>query len=324
MNINKSNNSSLNKVCVIGAYFGKLPNYFSLWLKSCEYNPDFDFIIVTDNKIKIELPNIYIISTTLTEIKEKAENIMGFECSLERPYKMCDYKPIYGLLFREFLLNYDYWGHCDFDVIFGDLRYFFKRYNLYDYDRINSLGHLSFYRNTEEINNRFKLSGAQDDYKTVFQNDKSFIFDELPGMTRLYFKNGFSIFTKRIFIDVASLYRRYRMIDSYEYDTKAINYKYQIFYWDNGKVYHAYFIKDQLFKDEYLYIHFKKRPNFYVNFDPETINAFYITPYGFIPKNEEPTKEIIKTYNKGHSGVYEYFEKNVSILKIKTKNKIVK
>ena len=37
------------KVCVIGVYFGKLPEYFNLWLKSCEYNKDIDFLIVSDN-----------------------------------------------------------------------------------------------------------------------------------------------------------------------------------------------------------------------------------------------------------------------------------
>lgn len=37
------------KVAIILPYFGKLPNYFQLWIKSAEMNKDFDFLIFTDN-----------------------------------------------------------------------------------------------------------------------------------------------------------------------------------------------------------------------------------------------------------------------------------
>ena len=49
---------------------------------------------------------------------------LGFEVYLERPYKCCDLKPAYGVIFEEYLTAYSYWGHCDFDLIFGDLQYF--------------------------------------------------------------------------------------------------------------------------------------------------------------------------------------------------------
>lgn len=324
MKINKSNTNSLNKICVIGAYFGKLPNYFPLWLKSCEYNRKIDFIIVTDVDLNIEIPNIYVISSSLSEIKKRAEQVLGFKCSLERPYKLCDYKPIYGDIFKEYISIYDYWGHCDFDVIFGDIFHYFEKFELYNYDKINMLGHLAFYRNTAEVNNRYKLVGSRVDYKTVFTSNKSYIFDEIPGIDAIYLKNNFPIFTKRIFVDVASLYKRYRMIDSYEYDVKAQNYKYQIFYWEKGKIFHAYFVKNQLYKKEYQYIHFKKRPDFKVDFDYIDINAFYITPNGFIPRTEEVTKAIIKQYNKCYSAVYEWVEKHFYILKSRIKNKFNK
>ena len=44
------------------------------------------------------------------------------------PYKLCDYKPVYGLIFDEDLQDYDFWGHCDVDLIFGDIRKFINLY----------------------------------------------------------------------------------------------------------------------------------------------------------------------------------------------------
>ena len=94
---------------------------------------------------------------TLVKMKTLAQNVLGFDVCLDRPYKCCDFKPIYGLIFKEYVSEYEYWGHCDFDLIFGDLQSFFDRYDLYKYDRFIPLGHLSLYRNTDEVN-RLSLS----------------------------------------------------------------------------------------------------------------------------------------------------------------------
>ena len=41
----------MKKKCVfIIPYFGQFKNYFSLFLESCAYNTDFDWIIFTDNE----------------------------------------------------------------------------------------------------------------------------------------------------------------------------------------------------------------------------------------------------------------------------------
>ena len=44
------------------------------------------------------------------------------QVTLDRPYKLCDFKPAYGFIFGEYLKEYDYWGHCDIDIVWGDLR----------------------------------------------------------------------------------------------------------------------------------------------------------------------------------------------------------
>ena len=246
----------MNDICVIGVYFGKLPEYFPLWLKSCSRNLSVDFLIFTDQTVDQLPENVHCHPMCLPEIKQRAENVLGFPVCLEKPYKCCDFKPLYGLIFRDYISEYQYWGHCDFDMIFGDLQCFFTEYGVRSYDRFLPLGHLSFYRNTEEVNNRFRCTGGLVDYQTVYTSDKNFAFDEIPGMTKIYLENYFSIFTKRIFADIASVYRRYRIIEEYTLDEKAENYPHQIFYWEKGKVYRAYYKENQLYTEEYIYIHF--------------------------------------------------------------------
>lgn len=37
----------MNSVCIIIPYFGKLPNYFQLWLESCKNNDSFTWLVFT-------------------------------------------------------------------------------------------------------------------------------------------------------------------------------------------------------------------------------------------------------------------------------------
>ena len=289
----------MGRICVIGVYFGKLPNYFKLWEKSAAANPTIDFFVFTDQKMEFFSNNIKIIQMNLSQMKGLAEKKLSFpDLSLNRPYKCCDFKPVYGLIFEDYIHEYDYWGHCDFDLIFGDLQGFFDKYNLYIYDKFLTLGHLTLYRNQVENNTRYQSEGAEVDYHTVFSTDKNYAFDELQGVSKIYAVNGYSQFTKRIFCDIASIYKRYRDIEEYPLDARAINHKDQVYYWKNGHVYRKWFDKFGEHVDEYIYIHFKKRPNFEVSFDYNAIDAFYVSNLGFFPLLEEPDIDAAKKYNR--------------------------
>lgn len=56
------------KIAFICPYFGELPNYFELLLKSCKHNSTIDWIIFTDNKINYEIPsNVKVINVNFND-----------------------------------------------------------------------------------------------------------------------------------------------------------------------------------------------------------------------------------------------------------------
>ena len=319
----------MTRVCVIGVYFGIFPNYFPLWLRSCEWNPSIDFYVVTDNKTETLPSNVKVISMTLAELKQLAEEKIGMHLHLDTPYKCCDYKPVYGLIFEDYIHGYDYWGHCDFDLLFGDLRSFFEKYQLEKYDKFLPLGHLAFYRNTKECNQRFKIEAKKgNSYIDSFSVPHTTQFDELGGINAIYAQENFPFFKKRIFVDVSINWNRVKCAESYvnPYDSsmnsKDINYEYQLFVWYLGKVKRFFYDENEIHDEEFAYIHIKKRKFKDLDFNAMGATCVYICPHEFIEADiKKPiTLEIINQYNHYYGRIYEDLEKNF-IRKLKGKFK---
>ena len=66
------------KICVIGVYFGTLPNYFPLWLKSCQKNPMVDFLVFSDQNVERLPANVKIIPMTLRENQKAVALFLSF------------------------------------------------------------------------------------------------------------------------------------------------------------------------------------------------------------------------------------------------------
>lgn len=293
------------KIVIIGVYYGKFPDWMQYWLKSCESNPTIDFLIVTDIT-DIELPsNVKLLNISMKQLKELAEEKMNMKVSLERPYKLCDFKAIYGLILQDYIQEYDYWGHCDFDLIWGDIRNFVDKYSLEEYEKFLPLGHLSLYRNTTECNNYYKLNGSKcGDYKEVYTTDRNYAFDEMNGMYSIYKKNKLKMFDKRIFAEIKTFHKRFRL------RKREKNYYHQVFYYEKGKIYRAYKKYNKIRREEYIYIHFRRKLYADANKSFQNIkDCFYITKDGFFEKKQgEPTIEEIKKYNYNPGIIYEWFE----------------
>jgi len=140
-----------------------------------------DFFIVTDIPYdKLLSSNVYMINKSLEQVKDLASEKLGFKVSLDYAYKLCDFKPAYGLIFSDILEKYDFWAQSDIDVIYGNIRSFMDYDMLHYYDFVSvrhdfATGVFALYRNNDLMNNLFKKSA---DYIKVFSNDEHFCFDE--------------------------------------------------------------------------------------------------------------------------------------------------
>lgn len=171
----------MQSIVLIICYFGKFPWYFPFYVKSCVINPTIDFIIFSDALYTDELPkNVKIIPFSLSAFNLLATDRLGFNINLKNAYKLCDFKPAYGIIFSEYLTAYDFWGMCDIDILLGRIREFMTEELLDEYDVINTrhdylTGSFMLLRNNEILNNLFTKSK---DYQKVFTSDVHYCFDE--------------------------------------------------------------------------------------------------------------------------------------------------
>jgi hypothetical protein len=238
------------KIVITNIYFGKPPSYFDLFLKSCALNTGFDFLFFVDFEPVFEkYPNVRFVKTTFSEIKLQLQAIFDFTISLNSPYKLCDFRPAYGEAFRDHFIGYDWWGHCDFDMIFGDLRPVINILNNSECSKLFRRGHLTLYKNVEEINAVYRDQFAEINYKQVFTSSSFFAFDETNGIDKIFVKNGHSVFRGELLADINSRSPYLKM-------TSHSNNVGQIFFWANGKI----ICKSGFYKDrEFIYIHLQKR-----------------------------------------------------------------
>lgn len=278
------------KVVFIVPYYGNFPNYFNLFIHSCANNPDYDWLIVSDIEYSGKLPrNVIFLDLSWKEIQALFQDKFDFEIKLEKPYKLCDFRPAYGYVFENYIKDYDYWGYCDIDLVFGDLHSFLPKEKIKKYDRIGHLGHLSLYHNTDEINKLFmsEIDGVQR-YKDVFASDKSCIFDEWNwiSINHIFLKKNKSMWMFNQFFDIYPYddnfrrVRRERPEGNESYGKDIIEKAMSFGSLENGKVFQWRKYNGKWEKNEVAYIHFQKRQmSVTVN---ETDNRILCIPNNFV------------------------------------------
>lgn len=289
----------MNKIVFIIPYYGKFPNYFKLFLKSCEYNSSYDWKIFTDIVDDISLPqNVECIHMSFVELKSLIQSKFDFPISLESPYKLCDYKPAYGYVFAEYLLSYEYWGYCDIDLLFGNLEKLLPFVEIKKYDKVGYLGHLSLYRNEKENNSIFKntIKGT-DRYKTVFSTNNICVFDEWgkDNINELFLEAGKKIWYWDNYLDIYPYDDCLKPVKTIVNNDKRsisnyIERKPIVALWDEGNLFKI--VKDvDLYKYEFAYVHLQKRKmSMNVNYSN---NLFLCVADGFVSfSNKRLQKEL--------------------------------
>lgn len=290
------------KIVLICPYFGKLPNYFDYVLKSCEFNTKINWLIFTDDTQTFNYPkNVEVVYMKFEQFREMIQSKFDFKINLENPYKLCDYKPLYGYVLEEYLKEFDYWGHCDIDCIFGDLHKFINEAIKNNYEKIFYLGHLTIYKNKQEVNKRFMLNVDGKSYLDVLQTNEICVFDEAfekLSMNTIYKTYNYNFYKKQIFADISCLYydfRLYQYNDNLKYSLE--NRSNKIFQWQEGKVYSIELKDNNIESQEYGYVHFQKRKINIERTDIDSIDSFILKPNEIIVSNEVK-KEILNQKRK--------------------------
>jgi len=183
-------------ICVISVWFGPLPSYLPFFLKTCVTNKFIDWIIVTDQAIQdTPFENISYKAMSKQAFIETASKKLGFDITLDDAYKLCDFKPTYGKIFEDLLSAYQYWGYCDMDLVFGDIKKHIPILLDEEPDIISGYhnflaGPFSLYRNTPAINNLFRDCP---DHQQILQDPAHRAFDEnirrkIPFVRKLYYR----------------------------------------------------------------------------------------------------------------------------------------
>lgn len=315
------------KKALIVCWFGTLPNYFKLWEYSCSLNQDYDFLIFSDQFIESDFKNVKVFKVEINQIKRLIKEKLNININLKRPYKLCDIRPAYGVIFEEYLKEYDYWGHCDLDQVFGNISDFLSDDVISKYEKINHNGHFALYKNNKRMNNMFKNSGSKFDWKEVFSRSENYAFDEYSGINMICKNNQVKEYSNNNFADIDKKYNRYRTVNHK-------NCKKQIFVFFEGKIFRYVLKKNKIERiEEFFYLHFQKKvPIIEEKIDFEKMVVMGSKKFG----NEKRINEnIFEEYNSSKNKIAEFIElgeyyvkkvfefikdsKSVKLIKIKQK-----
>lgn len=136
------------KKLLICPYFGPFPEWMDLFLA--------DF----QNTMK---PQGYtlVLDTDLPDFKRRVKEKLGIDCTIVRGQaKIWDYRCALGFLYEEEIKGYDYWGHCDLDMVFGNVSKFIPDEKLSTLDIYSGhdeyvCGCFSLYKNCTKVNKLF-------------------------------------------------------------------------------------------------------------------------------------------------------------------------
>ena len=272
------------KFAFILPYIGRLPSWFQLWLNSCARNSLVDWLLFIDDHRPLSYPNnVKVHYCSFDELRNLFQQSFPFPISLKHPYRFCDFRPSFGDIFKNYLLKYDFWGHCDPDLIWGNLNLWFTDETINMYDRISHWGHCSLYKNTPDINTLYKkrIEGIAF-YQDVYSNDKHIAFDEEYGMNILAREKGIREYILPFF-DVKPTIQSYAFTPTFVSEPFFPNRLSHLAstITDEGVKVYGINTKGELVLKDFAYIHLQKR-KMDIKIDMNS-SEYLIIPNRFIP-----------------------------------------
>jgi len=305
----------MKSIVLIFPYFGKMPIQYSMWRISALNNQTIHFLFFTDADI-ISESNIEVIKCSFKEFVDIVQSSFDFPIVLDRPYKLCEYKPAYGYILQKYIVGYDYWGFGDLDLVYGDIRSFLTDDILNKYKMFLGWGHLTLYHNDYDTNTYFmkRIDGYQF-YKDAYTTSKITFFDEYDhkGTSDKWKETRRKDCWLEIFFDNVSKTKQSIHLISLTRGWKRV-----LFEYINNKLYMIKVENGKIVKKESLYAHFQHR-GFMKDVVKNGYNHFLITPTMIIDYPKSFSLCRIKWYSRNRSWVTLYYRwKDRIKYKIKT------
>lgn len=186
--------------------------YFHMFVESTRHT-GFDFLIVGDTPPPFPLPpNVRHLYITWVDLTQRVYTHALNKPNIPLPrnallnagfYKVCEFKSLFAHLFPEAVEGYEWWGHCDTDLVLGNLTKFFSPDLLEKNDIISggskpSWGPFTLYRNIPSVNTLYQQIRKHAPMERIFADGGYHYFDEwnnlvrkgsntsMTGMIRLY------------------------------------------------------------------------------------------------------------------------------------------
>lgn len=139
----------MKKALLICPYFGDVPSWYTTYTANVRRNlvrRGFDMLVAYDEE----------------EFRERVQWTLGITPPpMWGTGKIWDYRPALGLLYQDVLSDYEFWGHTDFDCVYGRVDKWMTREFLDSVDIFSNClpymnGCWSLYRNEPSVNTLFQ------------------------------------------------------------------------------------------------------------------------------------------------------------------------
>jgi len=170
-----------NKIAIIIVFFGRWPEWTPYFLRSCSVNKNIHWILFSEKEPAGEhYRNVQFIKITPGQLEKLIRSTLHVKPVIIHPYKLTDFKPAYGLIFRDYIQDCSHWGYSDLDLIFGSVNHFISDRMLVDFDIISPSpdffpGHFLLMKNNQVMLNLFKEAV---NWKEIFESKEYHCFDE--------------------------------------------------------------------------------------------------------------------------------------------------
>jgi len=266
---------------ILMPYFGTWPRWFWLFLETCRTNSEVEWLFLSDCGIPSDAPsNVKFVEMSLEDFRELASRQLQMDVCLPYPFKVCDFRPAYGVILQDLVGDADYWAWGDTDVLYGNLTQMLNRIPLHKFDILSVRseflsGELTFLRNCERANNLFRQSA---EYQRIFTDRRGFDFEE------------YGFFNDRKIDSFTDVARRAAKSGSLKLCLRDLGHNDRKFY---GRPFQLYWRDGQLWDMEtglpslhYHFLDLKKSEAFKIPMESFDLrNGFEVTRAGVLPCN---------------------------------------